>query len=49
MNGRTVRLLAVVRNVAQSIMSVKGLAAGIYKLIWTDDKLTYRRTIMIAQ
>jgi hypothetical protein len=49
MDGRTVKLVTVGRNVIQTSMSVKGIASGIYKLIWTDEKRTYRRTLMIAR
>jgi hypothetical protein len=47
--GRTVKLVTVGRNVNHTTISVKGMASGIYKLIWTDNKLTYRRTVMITQ
>jgi FG-GAP-like repeat/IPT/TIG domain/Secretion system C-terminal sorting domain len=46
--GRTIKLVSVGRNLTQTSLSVKGIASGIYKLIWTDDKLTFRRTVMIA-
>ena len=48
-NGRTIKLINIGRNVIQSTMSVKGIASGIYKLIWTDERQTYRRTLMITQ
>lgn len=48
-NGRTVKLVTVGRNLNQTSLSVKGVAVGIYKLIWTDEKRTYRRTLMITQ
>ncbi len=48
-NGRTTRLVAIGRNVTQTSFSVKGIATGIYKLIWTNDKKNYRRTLMITQ
>lgn len=49
MKGRTLRLQMVPKNITQSSMTVRGLPSGIYKLFWSDDKKTFRRTVMIAR
>jgi FG-GAP-like repeat/IPT/TIG domain/Secretion system C-terminal sorting domain len=48
-NGRLIKLLIPARNSAQTLFSVKGVATGLYKLIWTDGKKYYRRTVIITQ
>ena len=48
-NGRLIKLLIPARNSAQTLFSVKGVAAGLYKIIWTDGKKYYRRTVIITQ
>ena len=47
-NGRTIKQVTIGRNITQTSFSVKGIANGVYKLIWSDDKKRYRRTIMIT-
>lgn len=46
--GRKVKVITIDPNVTQTSLSVKGLANGIYKLIWKDDAVLLRRTLMIA-
>jgi hypothetical protein len=46
--GRKVKVITIGPNITQTTLSVKGLANGIYKLIWKDDAVLLRRTLMIA-
>lgn len=48
-DGKAVRAITVARNSTQSSLIIRGLATGIYKLIWTDGKRTLRRTVMISE
>ncbi len=48
MTGREVKQKTIAGNQTQSAINISGVPAGIYKLIWTDDKKIYRRKVMIG-
>jgi hypothetical protein len=47
--GKKVRLIVVAQNSTQTSFSVKGLATGIYRLIWQGDFKQLKKTLMITQ
>jgi hypothetical protein len=47
--GKSVKVIVVGQNITQTSFSVKGLASGIYELVWKDDTRELRRTLMISQ
>ncbi|WP_133054828.1 T9SS type A sorting domain-containing protein, partial [Niastella populi] len=47
MTGRVLKQIVVGRNTPQTTISLNGLQAGVYKLMWTDGQNKLSRTLLI--
>ncbi len=45
--GRTLKIINVVKDAVQTKVDLNGIAAGIYKMVWTDGKTVQSKTLVI--